>query len=382
MARVAVHPALLRWARERAGLTPDDLRQKFPKLDEWEAEATQPTLRQLESFARTTMTPFGYFFLPEPPVDQLPIPDFRTVQDQAVRIPSPNLLETVQTQQRRQAWLRETLVAEGEQPLPFVGTVTTADDTMQVAHEIRQRLGIEGGWAEGQGTWTDALRALRLMVDSVGIVVATNGVVGNNTHRKLNPVEFRGFVLVDEFAPFVFINGADGKAAQMFTLAHELAHVWLGQSGVFDLRELQPANNAIELFCNAVAAEFLLPAHNLERAWEEARRNADPYQILARRFKVSAIVAARRVLDLGFITRPQFFEFYEAYEQDERRRRETRESGGDFYLTQNVRLGRRFAVAVVHAVKDGRMLYREAYELTGLSGATFDKYVKEIETTL
>ena len=382
MARVAVNPVLLRWARERAGLTPDDLRQKFPKLEEWETQAVQPTFRQLESFARATMTPFGYFFLPGPPDEQLPIPEFRTVREQAVRRPSPNLLETVQTQQRRQAWLRETLVGEGESPLPFVGAATIADDVVQVAHDIRQKLGIEGGWAEGQGTWTDALRALRILIDSLGIVVATNGVVGNNTHRKLDPNEFRGFVLVDEFAPFVFINGADGKAAQMFTLAHELAHVWLGKSAVFDLRDLQPADDRSELFCNAVAAEFLLPAHNLERAWDEARRTDDPYQVLARRFKVSTIVAARRVLDLGLITRPQFLEFFTAYEQDERRKRENRESGGDFYLTQNVRLGRRFAVAVMHAVKDGRMLYREAYELTGLSGSTFDRYVNEIETTL
>ena len=382
MARVAVAPAMLRWAQDRAGLPEGELRHKFPRLDDWEAQRVQPTFRQLEGFARATMTPFGYFFLPEPPEEHLPIPHYRTLRDAAIRRPSPNLLETVQTQQRRQAWMRETLTADGEERLAFVGSATATDPVVDVARDIRDQLGIEPGWAEAHGTWTDALRALRVLIDASGIVVATNGVVGNNTHRKLDANEFRGFVLIDEFAPFVFVNGADGKAAQMFTLAHELAHVWLGHSAAFDLKAMQPADNQAELFCNAVAAEFLLPSHQLERAWLEARLVADPYQFVARRFKVSKIVAARRVLDLGWIARAEFFDFYERYEIDENRQRENRPDGGDFYMSQHVRLGRRFAMTVVQAVKDGRLLYREAYDLTGLAGGTFDRYVHEIQTTL
>ena len=102
-------------------------------------------------------------------------------------------------------------------------------------------LGLERNWAQTQQTWTTALETLRHAIDAVGVVVVTNGVVGNNTHRKLDPGEFRGFVLVDQHAPLVFVNGADSKAAQMFTLVHELAHLWFGQSAVFDLRELQPS---------------------------------------------------------------------------------------------------------------------------------------------
>jgi transcriptional regulator with XRE-family HTH domain len=107
MSRIAVKPELIRWARERSGITESVLVERFPKYVEWESGQTQPTLRQLENLAKKTMTPFDYLFLPEPPEEQLPIPDFRTVRDRAVRRPSPNLLETIHTMQMRQDWMRD-----------------------------------------------------------------------------------------------------------------------------------------------------------------------------------------------------------------------------------------------------------------------------------
>jgi Zn-dependent peptidase ImmA (M78 family) len=203
-----------------------------------------------------------------------------------------------------------------------------------------------------------------------------NGVVGKNTHRKLDPAEFRGFVLIDEYAPLIFVNGADAKAAQMFTLAHELAHLWIGAEGVFNLEETLPADTAIEMFCNKVAAEFLIPAAELTEAWDAASKAAEPFQQLARYFIVSPIVAARRAWDLSLITRVAFFEFYEAYEEDDRRVRSKKSDGGDFYATQNTRVGKRFARIVARAAKEGKLLYRDAYALTGLSSVTFDQYVR------
>ncbi|GIV50096.1 MAG: hypothetical protein KatS3mg038_0617 [Candidatus Kapaibacterium sp.] len=133
----------------------------------------------------------------------------------------------------------------------------------------------------------------REKAEAAGILVVTSGVVGNNTQRKLSVEEFRGFVLVDEYAPLVFINSADGKAAQMFTLAHELAHVWVGESAAFDLRNLQPATNKLEQTCNRIAAEFLVPENSLRAFWSKAQQDPRPFQAIARHFKVSEIVAAR-----------------------------------------------------------------------------------------
>ena len=381
MSRVAVSPRILQWARGRVGKDVDQLRARFPRLEQWEAEEVRPTLKQLESYARATRTPFGYFFLQEPPKEELPIPHFRTHTTTTPGRPSPDLLETVQTMQRRQDWVREVLIEDGEAPVPFIGRARLDEPIDAIAADIRNTLRLlEPNWAQALPTWTAALQRLRDLLDAAGVIVVTNGVVGNNTHRKLNPTEFRGFVLVDEYAPLVFVNGADAKAAQMFTLAHECAHLWFGQSAVFDLSELQPANERIERACNAVAAELLVPATELRTEWDRARLTDEPFDYLARTFKVSAIVAARRALDMQLITRDEFFDFYHAHLAEVRRRADAKDNrGGDFYLTQNVRLGRRFSVAVINAVEEGRLTYREAYSLTGLWGQTFDKYVAEVK---
>jgi Zn-dependent peptidase ImmA (M78 family)/transcriptional regulator with XRE-family HTH domain len=378
-ARVDVKPALLRWARERAGLSTDDLVRQFSRLPEWEAGTTQPTMRQLEKFASATTVPFGYLFLSEPPQETLPIPDFRTVGDRPIDRPSPNLLDTIFDMQRRQAWLREDRIEAGHDPLPFIGSITLEAGPESVAAEIRRTLSVVAGWADLHGTWTDALAFLRGRAETIGVIVLINGVVRNSTRRKLDPEEFRGFVLIDEYAPFVFLNGADAKAAQMFTLAHELAHLWIGQAGVFNLLGMQPAPVPVEQFCNAVAAEFLLPEQELRTAWSDVERSPQRFAALARRFKVSELVVARRVLDARLITRDAFFNFYNGYQEDERRRAVRQPSGGNFFATQNSRVGRVFTRAVARAVKEGRLLYRDAFELTGLYGTTFDRYVDIVE---
>ncbi len=376
MSRVAVKPELIRWARARSGITTDYLLKHFPKFEQWERQEAQPTLRQLENLAKKTLTPLGYFFLPEPPEDKLPIPDFRTVRDNSLKRPSPNLLETVQTMQRRQAWMREYLIEQGERPLSFVSSTKMAEHPNAVAAKIREVLDLPVDWAQHIATWAEALRMLRFVMEKAGILPVFNGVVGNNVYRKLDVNEFRGFILCDEYAPLIFINSADVKAAQMFTVVHELAHLWLGRDGVFNLRDMQPADNDVEIFCNLVAAEFLVPEKELAAYWTKAKQEAEPFQYLARHFKVSPLVAARRALDLGFVSKSDFFAFYNDYMEDSRRKAAAHTGGGDFYANLDMRLGRRFAETVVRAAAEGRVLYRDAYLLTGLNSETFDRYSK------
>lgn len=377
MTRVNVSPDLLRWALERAP-APANIQRKFPKLSEWLQGASQPTLRQLEEFSKATSTPFGYFFLSGPPDERLPIPLFRTLSDEPVRRSSPNLLEVVQMMERRQAWMREYLIEQAYEPLPFVRSAELSTEPEQIARDMRRTLRLDEAWAAGQPNWTAALGELRSKAEEAGIIVVASSVVGNNPHRMLDPTEFRGFVLVDEYAPLVFVNSADGKAAQMFTLAHELAHIWLGSSAAFDLRDLQPANDRTEEACNRAAAEFLVPAAQLRQIWPSAAGESEPFQAVARHFKVSVIVAARRALDLRLITKDKFFDFYEVYLERERRASARGEEGGNFYATQTMRLGRRFAETVVRAVREGALLYHDAYRLTGLYGRTFERFVAHL----
>ncbi len=379
MNRVAVRPELVQWARERAGLAVDQLAKRFPRLTDWESGHVRPTFKQLEDFARATHVPFGYLFLPEPPEIPLPIRDFRTVPKPHVGTVSPDLLDTIYAMQRRQAWLREDRLEAGAEPFAFVGSARLSDDPAAVGREMRRLTGLADGWAAEVRSWREAVRALREAIERLGVMPVVNGIVGNNTHRPLNVAEFRGFALSDEFAPLIFVNGADAKSAQMFTLAHELAHIWLGDlgEGLSGFPGIFPDGGDVETFCDRAAAEFLVPEAELRTIWPDVRRQTRPFHALARMFKVSPIVTGRRAMDLRLVDREEFFDFYEIYTQQEYQR-EQGGGGGNFYLNQNLRVGSRFATQVIRAAREGRIGFKQAYELTGLNAGAFQEYARRI----
>ncbi len=374
--QVEVRPAMLTWARERSQLALAYLDKRFPRLQQWERGDARPTFRQLESFAKATHTPIGFLFLPEPPEERLPIPDLRTLAHRPARL-SPDLLDTIYAMQRRQDWLREERLEGEADPLEFVGNARLNDEPMAVGQEMRRAVGLDDGWAGEVASWEDAVSELRRRIEGLGVMAVVNGVVGNNTHRKLDVEEFRGFALTDRYAPLIFVNGADAKSAQMFTLAHELAHVWLGAEGegISGFEGIFPGSDRIEKFCDQTAAEFLVPARELKERWREVKGTPDAFERVARYFKVSPIVAGRRAMDLRLVNRETFFDFYDAYTKRERHRAKAA-GGGDFYNNQNTRLGAAFATSVIRAAMGGRLSFKEAYDLTGLRGGAFQEYAK------
>ncbi len=381
MIRVPVPPEMLRWACERAGYDVAHLAERMPQLRAWVRRERQPTLKQLEKLAKVTHTPLGYLLLPEPPEERLPVPDYRTVAGAIRDRPSPDLLDTLYTMKRRQEWLRKSLVDNDAEPLAFVGSARLADDPDAVGQEMRRALGLDLGWAAGVRTWQDAVSELRRSIEQLGVMAVINGVVGNNTHRRLSVQEFRGFALTDPYAPLIFVNGADAKSAQMFTLAHELAHIWLGTEGLSGFESLLPGGTDVEDWCNVAAGEFLAPERELRARWGQVRREASPFQELARTFKVSPVVAARRTFDLKLVDRNTFFDFYKLYVNREHKAG-TKSSGGDFYNNQNTRVGEFFGTQVLRAAMEGRIGFKEAYDLTGLRGGTFQKYAKRLGVDL
>ena len=363
--RVDVKPELLRWARERAGADVDALVRKFPKYREWESGEARPTFKQLQNFAKAVHAGVGYFFLPEPPDEPFPIPDFRTVGGAPVGKPSLNLLHTVYLCQRRQDWYREFARAEGEDPLPFVGSARPSDDVETVAAGMRAALGFDLEERCDLPTWTEALRGFVAGADALGVLVMVSGVVGNNPHRRLDPEEFRGFALADDLAPLVFVNGADARAAQTFTLAHELAHLWLGETALSDSRPDSVPRRAVESWCNRVAAELLAPISVVRAEYREEEDLDAALERFARRFKVSRLVALRRLHDAGGLTREEFRRACAA--ERERARGLPRRGGGNFYATQTARVGRRFARALIADTLEGRTLFRDAFHMLGFS---------------
>lgn len=379
MNRVSINPALLTWARERAGLDALALDARFPKLAEWESGALKPTLRQLEDFARVVHAPIGYLFLPTPPEEVMPIPDLRTLADRHVTRPSPNLLDTLYLCQQRQDWFREYARLHELPRLEFVRSAKPQDPPARVAEAMRQTLRLSVAERARLPSWTDALRQLIEKAEDAGVLVMASSIVGSNSHRKLDVEEFRGFALPDDLAPLVFVNAADSKAAQMFTLAHELAHLWLGESGVSDVVAGRVPQRHVERWCNAVAAELLMP---MEAVQAELRADAPvdvEIQRLARVYKVSSLVALRRLFDAGLIDKETLWMTYRAELDRLRDLDRGVAGGGDFYRTLGARVGKRFARAVLASALEGQTLLQDAFRMLGVrKTATFYEAAREL----
>ena len=370
-----INREVIEWAIVRAGKDLEEFYLSNPKVEEWVKGDTNPTLKQLEKFTHKVHVPFGYMFYKKPPMEEIPIPFFRTGKKNphADKV-SLNVYNTIQIVQERQIWLTEHLKDLGCEDLEFVGKFDVKTSHRTIVHDIRRTLGLSLDWASKHNTWEETLNHLTILIEEIGIIVNFNGVVGNNTRRVIQPSECRGFVLVNKKAPFLFINSTDAKAAQMFTIVHELAHIWIGETAGFDNKQMLPADDPIELLCDQVAAEFLVPKKYLIDKWNKN----DNIKYLSKIFKVSPIVIARRALDLGLINKKSFFSFYNNYINDLKAKKEnSKNSGGNFYATAKKRISLRFASFVNNAVKQNSLLYRDAYRLTTLKGNTYDRFINE-----
>jgi len=364
--RVTVNPELLHWALERAGVSADDLTKKFPKLKNWLRGELAPTLKQLESFAHGTHTAIGLLVLQRPPEEPLPIPDFRTLPEAQLSRPSADLLDTIYLCQQRQAWYQDYQRFHGTGPVAFVGSASVTSPVPEVATAIAQAIGFHIDERRQMSNWSAALGCFISQVEQAGILVMVSGVVGSNTHRPLNVEEFRGFALADPLAPLIFINGKDSKAAQMFTLAHELAHLWLEESGVSNAQAVTRSGEEVERWCNGVAAELLVPLEQLHQIYNPDNGLHKELQRMARWFKVSTLVAVRRLFDLGALDQETLWQIYEAELKRVKTMASHQGSGGNFYNTMSARTGKRFVKALVASTLEGQTQFTDAFRMLGI----------------
>ena len=367
-----INKEIIEWAIIRNGNSLEEFYAQNPNVESWIKGEKNPTVKQLENFTHKVHVPFGYMFLPKPPNETIPLPFFRTGKKNTNKV-SLNVYHTIQIIQDRQNWLTEYLEELNFPDLDFVGKYSIKNSYIEIVNDIRNVLKLELDWASRHNKWEEALDYLTNKIEEAGIIVTYNGIVGSNTHRVIDVNECRGFVLVNNKAPFLFINSADAKAAQMFTIIHELAHVWLGKSAGFDNANLLPADDPLEILCDKVAAELLVPEIYFLKKWETTQ----DFKYLSRIFKVSPIVIGRRALDLNLINLKYFMDFYNNYMSYFKTNKDKQSSGGDFYATTKKRISLRFAAFVNNAVKENKLLYRDAYRLTSMKGETYNKFINE-----
>ena len=369
MTQALINPDMLAWARQRAGLSTEALARKLgvklQRVTDWEIAESLPTFRQAQQWAQQTHIPFGYLFLAQPPGEELPIPDLRTVGDHGSQQASTALRDTINAAWRRQSWYRDYLIEQDAEPLTFVGSVSLNNQPKHVAEIIRERLEMPD--VPRTGDSNSNMRDLVKRIKGIGVLVMRSSFVGNNTRRPLNPREFRGFALVDSYAPVIFVNSADAPGAQHFTLVHELAHVWLGQSGISDVDA--DAERETERFCNAVAAEFLVPETLFRPQWQPDIPWQSNLAPLAERFHVSPWVIARRARTLGLIRKPDYNSYVEQRLATDRQRKfgdTNATTGPSFYQLLPTRVSKRFSQAVAIESLSGRLSLREAHQLIGV----------------
>lgn len=375
MESVRINPLLLKWARQRAGLSHEQVAKKvgLAKKPEvvyaWETGSAPPTFRQAQALARALRIPFGYLFLSHPPVTTLPVADFRTLPEVERGKFSLDLEDVLNDALRKRDWLRERRSTEGASPLAFIGRFTPGDPPKRIADDIRQVLGLPLPSARDVKTWDEHLSLLVRHAEDAGIIVLQSGYVLNDTHRTLPVKEFRGFALADEFAPLIFINARDSVAGRIFTLSHEFGHLWTGSSGVSN-PNLEPALRAetkeIERACNQVAAEFLVPGDLLRASWEMQPDVLETAQSMAKQFRVSVFVILIRAYDLNLLSWEDLQSAYTQARQNVETVSKSEKGGGDFYRMLHRRNGRILMAEITSAVRQGSLLYQEAAHLLNI----------------
>lgn len=380
MARAMINPDMIRWARERADLSLAELagkmKQPEDRLARWEDGEEQPTFKQAQDIAHKTYQPFGYLFLQQPPQEDDLLPDLRTIGDAPVPEFSVNLRDTVHGTMARQDWYRDYLKEQGAETLDFVNAASLENDTPeQTARRIKERLGLPARPTKGNSD--DYLRTLVQHIEDIGVLVMRNSMVGNNNHRLLDISEFRGFAVADEYAPVIFINTQDAPQARLFTLIHELAHIWLGQSGVSDANP--QTTREVERFCNRVAAEFLAPADEFSQLWKGDPNRDWREQVpeLAKHFHVSYWVIARRALELGLINDGDYWPYVQKIQQAYNDSKKNQDGPVPQGMLQKQRVSPRFAEALTSETLSGRVLYRDAWRLIGVKPARLRQFAEK-----
>lgn len=379
-----ITPKVLKWARESARLTPEAAAAKAgvtsEKLLSWEEGLDQPTIRQAEALAKAYRRPFAVMFLPEIPRDFQTLQDFRRKTAKELGTASVFIIREIQ---QKQAWISEVLQEE-EKPLPFVGKFNLKSDPAAVAKDILTTLNIDPLNYAGKPIreWIDKAEAKGIFVSRTSFI---------HSRLKLDSDEMQGFSISDSYAPFVFVNSEDWDAPQLFTLVHEIAHIWIGESGVSNEVEIQAGArdklHPIELFCNKVAAEALLPTATMKNTNGAVFTSGDTVFKAAEKMGVSSFAFLVRSLNMGLISQYKYqqlkkeadkgFQLFlqKQAEADAKRKLKAKEKQGgpNYNLLLVYKNGIQFTKFVIDAFRGGSIQPTQASSLLNTQVNNFSK---------
>jgi Zn-dependent peptidase ImmA (M78 family) len=367
----------LEWAANKAGSSLSEFAHTLYSKEETVTHIAngQLTVSQIRKFADHAKIPFGFLFLETPPQRYTPdhtLVDFRTAKHNQPL--SEDFFDVYKDIEHKQSWYRDYLLSIDAEKLSFVGKYRGNKSIQNdaIAKDIRNTLGI-ANVASSKINPEDYLLMLSNLCEDAGILVFKNSVVVNSTKRKLDTEEFRGFVISDDYSPAIFINGSDAKFANIFTLAHELAHIWLGETGISDVSASSANKN--EIRCNAIAAEILVPKNDFLQDWDSSvGTHRDKISALNRRYKVSELVIARVALTNHKITYENYQEIYtEVLERVREKKRRDKEAQKELRLplsvTAPIKNSRRLTRTIVELISSGRMGPSEGAILLNTSAA-------------
>jgi Zn-dependent peptidase ImmA (M78 family) len=378
--RVDISPSIVDWIFKVASVQLLDEAWRS-RCNKWKTAEEKPTFSQIESLSKKTHIPLGYFFLKAPPVETLPAFEYRTINSAAPdKTPSRNLIDIYYQMSAIQDWMRDYLVESGHGKLFYIGSCKQETNTEFIAKSIRNTAGLKVDWYSTLSASDNPFNILRSLFENIGILVLQNGIVGNNTHRKLDIDEFRAFTLFDEFSPLVFLNSNDTNNGKIFSLVHEAAHIWMGGHSFFNYSfDLQLETSALEKICNAVAAEIIIPNSYFIQEWNRQNYSSllDKVSQIAKKFRCSRFVVTRRALDNAFISQEDYIKLNDMFPDSIKQKNNTGNVGGDYYKTTKSRYGLPLLRALDNSIKEGRTLYTEAYRLTHTNRISFDKLITE-----
>lgn len=372
---VNIQPAIISWALSQT--SEEKLGTKLvDNIKHWLDGTKSPTFNQIEDFSKKSHIPLGYFFLQTPPIEQISLLEYRTLDSIQLTNPSRNLIDTIHDMEAVQEWMVNYRKEWNYDTISIVGSLKGITDISVIADTIRKDLGLNIEWYKDCGNPSEAFNKVRGLLEECGIVVMMNGIVGKNTHRALDVNEFRAFAMVNEWAPLIFINGADSAGGRLFSLFHELVHLWIGENDLYnDTKYSANGIKPIEVTCNAVAGALMVPKTVFLEKWNNNTNDDIHEKIkeLARMFRCSSSVIARRALDNKKIDQNIYnmviADAIEAYIQT----KQEKSSGGDYYRVARSKLDGVFVRALCESVNSGRTSFTEAYRLTNTTSKTFSE---------